>query len=42
MRMLMVFLIVLGAVYIWDVNYNNGILSDGARSMLRDIDRSIR
>jgi hypothetical protein len=40
--MLMVFLIVLGTVYIWDVNYNNGVLSDGARSMLRDIDRSIR
>jgi hypothetical protein len=36
MRMLMVFLIVLGAVY------NNGVLSDGAMSMLRDIDRSIR
>ena len=42
MRMLMVLLIVLGTVYIWDVNYNNGVLSDGARSMLRDIDRSIR
>ena len=42
MRMLMVLLIVLGAGYIWDVNYNNGVLSDGARSMLRDIDRSIR
>ena len=42
MRMLMVFLIALGVVYIWDVNYNNGVLSDGARSMLRDIDRSIR
>ena len=42
MRMLMAFLITLGAVYIWDVNYNNGVLSDGARSMLRDIDRSIR
>ena len=39
--MVMVFLIVLGTVYIWDVNYNNGVLSDGARSMLRDIDRSI-
>ena len=42
MRMLMVFLIVLGAVYIWDVNYNNGILSDGVRSMLRSVSHSIR
>ena len=40
--MLIAFLIALGVVYIWDVNYNNGALSDGARSMLRDIDRSIR
>jgi hypothetical protein len=36
------FLIVLGAVYIWDVNYNNGVLSDGAMSVLRDIERSLR
>ena len=42
MRMLLAFLIVLGVVCVWDVNYNNGILSDGARSMLRDIARSIR
>jgi hypothetical protein len=40
--MLMVFLIVLGAVYVWDVNYNNGVLSDGARSMLRSMSHSIR
>jgi hypothetical protein len=42
MRVLIAFLIVLGAIYLWDANYNNGILSDGARSMLRDIERSIR
>jgi hypothetical protein len=40
MRVLLPVLIVLGVVYIWDVNYNNGIFFDGAKSMLRDIDRS--
>jgi hypothetical protein len=42
MRVLIAFLIVLGAIYLWDANYNNGILTAGARSMLRDIERSIR
>ena len=42
MRMLLAFLIVLGGVYLWDANYNNGILMDGAKSMLRDIEHSIR
>ena len=42
MRMLMVFLIAVGVVYIWDVNYNNGVLSDGARSMVRSMSDSIR
>jgi hypothetical protein len=42
MRFLLAFLIALGVVYIWDVNYNNGILSDGVRSMLRSVSHSIR
>ncbi len=42
MRMLLALLIVLGVVYFWDANYNNGILTDGAKTMLRDISRSIR
>ena len=42
MRMLVAFLIVLGVLYIWDVNYNSGALSAGVISMLQDIDRSIR
>jgi hypothetical protein len=40
MRMLLPLLIVLAVVYIWDVNYNNGIFFDGARSMLREIEHS--
>ena len=42
MRMLVAFLIVLGVLYIWDVNYNSGVLSAGVISMLQDIDRGIR
>jgi hypothetical protein len=42
MRMLVAFLIVLDVLYIWDVNYNSGVLSAGVISMLQDIDRSIR
>ena len=42
MRMLVAFLIVLGAIYLWDTNFNNGILTAGATSMLRDIKHSIR
>ena len=29
MRVLIAFLIVLGAIYLWDANYNNGSLTDG-------------
>jgi hypothetical protein len=42
MRMLVAFLIVVGVLYIWDVNYNHGVLTDGARSMLREIEHSFR
>jgi hypothetical protein len=42
MRMLVAFLIALGAIYLWDANYNNGILADGAKTMLRDIKHNIR
>jgi hypothetical protein len=42
MRMLLAFLIVVGVIYLWDVNYNNRVLTDGAKSMLQDIDRSFR
>jgi hypothetical protein len=40
MRMLTAFLIVIAAIYFWDVEYNNGTLSDGARSMGRSIAHS--
>jgi hypothetical protein len=42
MRMLLAFLIVLGVVYFWDANYNNGVLSDGLGSMLRSMSHSVR
>jgi hypothetical protein len=42
MRMLIAFLIVLGAVYIWDVKYNNRALTDGGTRMMRDIEHSWR
>jgi hypothetical protein len=42
MRMFVAFLIVIGTIYLWDVNYNNGSLTAGAKSMLQDIERSIR
>jgi hypothetical protein len=42
MRVLVPLLIVLGVLYVWDVNYNNGVLTAGATSMLRDISRSFR
>jgi hypothetical protein len=34
-------LIVLAAAYFWDVEYNNGKLSDGVRSMGRSMSHSI-
>ncbi len=37
MRMLVVFLFVVGAVYVWDLNYDNGALSDGVRNMWASI-----
>jgi hypothetical protein len=42
MRLLLAALITLGAIYLWDANYNHGMLTDGAKSMLRDINHSIR
>jgi hypothetical protein len=42
MRMLVAFLVVLGVIYLWDANFNNGILTDGANTMLRDIKNNIR
>jgi hypothetical protein len=42
MRMLVAFLVVLGVIYLWDANFNNGILTDGAKTMLRDIKNNIR
>jgi hypothetical protein len=42
MRIFVPFLIVLGAIYFWDANYNKGIFMDGAKSMLRDIKHNIR
>jgi hypothetical protein len=42
MRVLVAFLIALGVVYVWDVNYNNRALTDGGTSMLRDIEHSFR
>ncbi|SHG44233.1 hypothetical protein SAMN05444169_2491 [Bradyrhizobium erythrophlei] len=41
MRTLLTILIALGVICIWDVNYNHGALTDGTRSMLRDIGHSI-
>jgi len=32
MRVLVPILIVLGVLYIWDVNYNNGVLTAGVTS----------
>ncbi len=42
MRMLVAFLVALGAIYFWDASYNNGIVMDGTRNMLRDIQRNFR
>jgi hypothetical protein len=42
MRMLVAFLIVLGVLYVWDVNFNNRALTDGGTRMMRDIERSWR
>jgi archaellum component FlaF (FlaF/FlaG flagellin family) len=42
MRMLVAFLVVLGVVYVWDVNYNNGVVTAGVTGMLRDISHSFR
>jgi hypothetical protein len=37
MRILVALLIVLAVLYFWDINYNNGTLSDGLRSMGRSV-----
>jgi len=37
MRIFVAFLIVLAALYYWDVNYNNGKLSDGVIRMERSM-----
>jgi hypothetical protein len=37
MRILVAFLIVLAVLYYWDVNYNNGKLSNGPISMERSM-----
>jgi hypothetical protein len=42
MRILLPLLIVLGVLYVWDVNYNGGVLTAGVTSMVRDISRSFR
>jgi hypothetical protein len=39
--MFVAFLIVLAVAYFWDANYNDGRLSDGVRSMVRSMSRSI-
>jgi hypothetical protein len=41
MRIFLAILIALAAVYFWDVEYNNGVLSDGVRSMGRSIAHSV-
>jgi hypothetical protein len=41
MRMFGAFLIVIAVIYFWDAEYNNGKLTDGARSMGRSIVHSM-
>ena len=41
MRMFGAFLIVVAVLYFWDAEYNNGKLTDGARSMGRSIVHSM-
>jgi hypothetical protein len=41
MRILVALLVVLAALYYWDVNYNNGMLSDGVIGMERSIFHSM-
>ena len=41
MRVFVALLIVLAAVYFWDVEYNHGMLSDGVRAMGRSILHSV-
>jgi hypothetical protein len=42
MRIVVAFLIALGVVYLWDINYNNSVFTDGAKTMLRDIRHNVR
>ena len=41
MRMFGAFLIVIAVIYFWDAEYNNGRLTDGARSMGRSMVHSM-
>jgi len=41
MRIFVASLIVFSVLYLWDVEYNNGVLSDGLRSMGRAIAHSM-
>jgi hypothetical protein len=41
MRLFVAFLMALSIAYFWDVEYNNGKLSDGLRSMGRSISHSM-
>jgi hypothetical protein len=41
MRVIVPLLIVLGVLYFWDKDYNNGKLLDGLRSMGRSMSHSI-
>jgi hypothetical protein len=41
MRMFVAFLIVLSVLYFWDVEYNNGTLSDGLRKMGRSMSHNM-
>ena len=41
MRIFIAILIALAAVYFWDVEYNNGVLTDGLRRMGQSIAHSM-
>jgi hypothetical protein len=41
MRILVALLVVLAVLYYWDVNYNNGTLSDGVVRMERSMFHSM-
>jgi hypothetical protein len=41
MRIFVALLTALAIFYFWDVEYNNGVLSDGLRSMGRSISHNV-